>query len=342
MKNAKQIWLYGPLAALATSGMPFHAKYRLAVAEDGFFKLENGDALDGLLVDANPELVERFNALHVDWLVVDEHETVFAPVSSAKLMSENARDIAWFSLRLQAFLGAFFHEPDAVKRRTLAFGWRYRVASFWLAKSDMGSTLPPENFEITNYDASHRGFYNLEILHYRHELFRGGQSPELRREIISAGDGVFILPYDPVLDKVLLIEQVRPGPMARGAQNANSFEVIAGLIGIGELPEETARREAEEEAGLMIGRVFHLPGAYQSPGLATQYGYALIGEVDLSKTESGVFGLASEGEDIRTWILDFDEAIDMMDAGKTDNAPVQICLLSLIRHRETLRQKWGN
>ena len=50
-----------------------------------------------------------------------------------------------------------------------------------------------------------------------------------------------MLPYDPGRDRVLLIEQFRPAPMARGDRNSWCIEVIAGRIDTTETQEQTAR-----------------------------------------------------------------------------------------------------
>ena len=42
-------------------------------------------------------------------------------------------------------------------------------------------------------------------------LFAGGISKVISREILERGDAVAVLPYDPVSDTILLVEQVRIG-----------------------------------------------------------------------------------------------------------------------------------
>ncbi|MEM9784611.1 MAG: hypothetical protein AAF899_19345, partial [Pseudomonadota bacterium] len=74
------------------------------------------------------------------------------------------------------------------------------------------------NEEDVRWDATERpflGFLALERHVLRHRLFDGGMSAPLSRITVAWGDGVTVLPYDPVLDSVLMIEQFRPGPAAR-------------------------------------------------------------------------------------------------------------------------------
>src|SRR3546814_9874688 len=61
-----------------------------------------------------------------------------------------------------------------------------------------------------------------------------------------------VLPYDPVQDAVVLLEQFRTGPMAAKDDNPWLIEIVAGIIEDGETPEDMARREATEEAGCTI------------------------------------------------------------------------------------------
>lgn len=66
-------------------------------------------------------------------------------------------------------------------------------------------------------------------MHLRHELFAGGMSREISRELFVRHDAVCVLPYDPQRDEVVLIEQFRVGAMDKGA-NPWLVELVAGLI----------------------------------------------------------------------------------------------------------------
>ena len=60
--------------------------------------------------------------------------------------------------------------------------------------------------------------------------------PVTRAAFVS-GDAVTVLPYDPLRDRVLVVEQFRAGPQARGDAQAWQMEAIAGRIDPGETPE---------------------------------------------------------------------------------------------------------
>lgn len=85
----------------------------------------------------------------------------------------------------------------------------------------------------------HSGFFVTDVLHYRHRRFDGAMSGPLRREVLVTGDAVTVLPWDPTTDRVLLIEQVRAGLVARRDPNPWNLEVIAGLRDQAESAEAT-------------------------------------------------------------------------------------------------------
>lgn len=52
-------------------------------------------------------------------------------------------------------------------------------------------------------------FFSLDLYRFRHRLFNGQMSHEVRREIFERGHAAVLLPFDPVRDEVVLIEQIR-------------------------------------------------------------------------------------------------------------------------------------
>src|SRR5690606_28411249 len=121
----------------------------------------------------------------------------------------------------------------------------------------------PDDVEIIQRDRCFSGFYNLDRFRLRHRLFRGGMGAEIERELFVRHDAVCVLPYDPQRDEVVLVEQFRMGAMARG-DSPWLVETVAGLIDKDEQPEEVARREAVEEAGLEIGELWPVTAYYPS------------------------------------------------------------------------------
>lgn len=183
----------------------------------------------------------------------------------------------------------------------------------------------------------HAGFFGLEVLTLTHARFDGTTSPKVSREVFLSGDAVTVLPYDPVRDRVLLIEQMRVGPLGRGDPLPWQLEAIAGRIDPGETPEDAARREAVEEAGLDLGTLLKVAEYYPSPGAVAEYLYSFVALCDLPDGIAGVFGSAEEAEDIRGLILSFDALLAALSEGEITNAPLILSVLWLQRERNRLK-----
>ena len=186
-------------------------------------------------------------------------------------------------------------------------------------------------------DPAHAGFFAVNVHRLRHRRFDGGQSDLLTREVFVVGDAVTVLPYDPVRDRVLLIEQFRMGPFGRGDPLPWQLEAIAGRIDPGETPADAARREAVEEAGLVLGRLEKVAEYYPTPGAVAEYLYSYVALCDLPDGVAGVHGAAEEAEDIKGHLLSFDRLVEVMATGEIGNAPLLLSVLWLQRERARLR-----
>lgn len=96
--------------------------------------------------------------------------------------------------------------------------------------------------------------FSLDLYRFRHRLFNGEMSGEVTREIFERGHAAVLLPFDPVRDEVVLVEQIRIAAYDT-SESPWLLEMVAGMIEEGESPEDVARREAVEEAGLNVGRI---------------------------------------------------------------------------------------
>jgi nudix-type nucleoside diphosphatase (YffH/AdpP family) len=182
-------------------------------------------------------------------------------------------------------------------------------------------------------------YFALDEVKISHTRFDGGMTPTMLRAVFNAPDAVLVLPYDPVRDRVLLVEQLRMGPLARGDRTLWQLEPIAGRIDPGEAPQDTARREALEEASLTLGDLHPVAESYCSPGNSTEFFYIYAGIADLPDSVTGVGGLDAEHEDIRSHVLSFDALMQMCDRQEAGNAPLVLVAYWLARHRDRLRGK---
>ena len=195
----------------------------------------------------------------------------------------------------------------------------------------------PDDLHVTARALPYARFFAVEEWRVGWRQFDGAMNTPVDRAVFVSCDAVTVLPYDPVRDRVLLIEQFRAGPMARGDAAVWQLEAIAGRIDAGETPEEAARREAVEEAGLTLGPLLPAASYYPSPGILTEYLYSYVGLADLPDGIAGVFGQADEAEDIRGHLIPFDRMMDLVASGEIANSPLILTALWLQRERARLR-----
>ena len=179
-------------------------------------------------------------------------------------------------------------------------------------------------------------FYRFHGLTLRHRRFDGGLTEPLKREVFHGVDATVVLPYDPVRGKVLLVEQFRVGAFARHDPAALMLEPVAGIIDARETPEETAHREAREEAGVTLTALHPAGQFYPSPGSSTDYFHCFLGLCDIPQTETFGGGLEEEAEDLRLHPMAFDEALALADAGAIRAGPLLYMLMWTARARDRL------
>jgi ADP-ribose pyrophosphatase len=196
-----------------------------------------------------------------------------------------------------------------------------------------------KRYEVLGVETAFQGYYRLDRWRVRHTLFAGGWRAEQTREIFERGHAAAVLPYDPTTDRVVLIEQFRVAAIAKVA-TPWLIEIPAGIIDDGEDPEATVPREAMEEAGLGLARLFYVTRFLPSAGAMTEEVHVFVAQVDAA-TAGGLHGVDGEGEDIRVLVLPADEAIAMAQDGRIVSGSAVIALLWLALHRDELRRAWA-
>ncbi|HDR2719113.1 TPA: ADP-ribose diphosphatase [Enterobacter roggenkampii] len=199
-------------------------------------------------------------------------------------------------------------------------------------------TFAKNDVEIIARETLYSGFFSMDLYRFRHRLFNGEMSGEIRREIFERGHAAVLLPFDPVRDEVVLVEQIRIAAYDV-SESPWLLEMVAGMIEEGETVEDVARREALEEAGLVVGRTKPLLSYLASPGGTSERLSIMVGEVDATTAE-GIHGLADENEDIRVHVVSREQAYQWVEEGKIDNAASVIALQWLQLHYQTLRNEW--
>lgn len=200
--------------------------------------------------------------------------------------------------------------------------------------------VDPDRVEVLERRQPYAAFFSVEELDLRHRLNDGGWSGQMTRAVWNSGDAAVVLPWDPVRDRVLLIDQFRAGPLFRGDPQPWLLETIAGRIDAGETPEQAARREALEEAGVLLGDLIAGPAHYPSPGTFCEFLYLFVGIADLPDGIAGIGGVESEQEDIRSHIVARGELMRMLRTGQIVNGPLLILALWLDAEAERLRARY--
>ncbi|MBE5189637.1 ADP-ribose diphosphatase [Vibrio parahaemolyticus] len=192
--------------------------------------------------------------------------------------------------------------------------------------------------EIISKESVFEGFFKMVKYRFKHKLFAGGWSDVVEREMFERGHAAAMLPYDPKTDQVVIIEQIRIGALEH--EHPWQLEIVAGMIDRVESAEEVIRREAEEEAGITVGRVASVTSYYPSSGGCSEKLDVFVGEVDASKAH-GIHGLDYEDEDIRVHVLSREQAYQWVKDGIFENGASIIALQWLQLNHQELRSQWG-
>jgi ADP-ribose pyrophosphatase len=195
------------------------------------------------------------------------------------------------------------------------------------------------DYQILERETAFQGHFRVDRYRLRFRLHDGGMSREIVRELFERGHAVAVLPYDPVRDAVVLLEQFRIGALEAPGRPW-CLEPVAGVIDAGETLEEVARRETREEAGLELGVLIRMHDYLSSPGGTTERVTLYLGRVDATDA-GGLHGLADEAEDIRSLVLGFDEAWAEMTRRPIAVASLLIAMQWLALNRARVRQEWA-
>lgn len=192
--------------------------------------------------------------------------------------------------------------------------------------------------EIVDETLAYDGFWKLKVIQLRHRRFAGDWSQLIKRELHCRGDAVGVLLYDPAIDAIGLVEQIRVGALWRPG-SPWLLELVAGLIEPGENPEQVAVRETQEESGCEIQELQPVASYFSSPGGSDEYFHLFCARVSLENVSS-LHGIDDEHEDIRLHVIPFASAVQMQAEGHFNNAHTLIAMQWLAMRREELRQQW--
>lgn len=168
---------------------------------------------------------------------------------------------------------------------------------------------------ISNAEVVFREFFTIEKLRLSWQQFDGSMTGDHTRYVVRRGDSVGILcvcgerPAGEVErsvaggerpaeeERIVLVKQFRC-PAAREGHDGYLWEIPAGMAHEREDPGECARRELEEETGLVARRLTHLTSFFLSPGAMDEKMHLFRAEVTDGSLPARVGGNPEESENL--------------------------------------------
>ena len=179
-------------------------------------------------------------------------------------------------------------------------------------------------FKVLNKKNIHDGFFKMNEVTLKYQKYDGSWSNEVKRELFGGAQVASVLPYDPKNNKIVLIQQFRPGTISRDSGNYLD-EIVGGIIDPGETPENTAKRECLEETGCRVKKLSLIQEYFPAPGSSESFYHLFLGEVDAPDKEM-VRGLENENEDILVKSYSFQEVKEKLEKKQIINGLTLIAL----------------
>lgn len=180
-------------------------------------------------------------------------------------------------------------------------------------------------FTVHDSQSVYNGFFKVDRHTISFEKFDGGMIENVWRECSKKGDIVAVLPYDPIRQELLMVEQFRIGMVVRGL-HPWTLEIVAGFMDVvGEDAVSAAKRELKEETGCTAKTLHALLDYYPSLGGSASEMHVFIAEIDVSEALQYT-GIEAEGEDICVHRFSLAEMRDKLANNEINNATAIIAL----------------
>ena len=148
------------------------------------------------------------------------------------------------------------------------------------------------------------------------------------------GAAAVVLPYDPVRRTALLVRQVRVGPAWWGGDGQLDEAPAGGLDG--GAPDETARREALEEAGVRLGALEPVGALYPMPSVSTERLHLFLAAYAAGDRIAEGGGLAEEDEQVAVLEVALADLVAAAAAGRLSDMKTIVLLQALQLRRPEL------
>ena len=161
---------------------------------------------------------------------------------------------------------------------------------------------------------------------------RAPDGEECERHVVEMRRAVALLPFDPVRRVALTVSMPRAPVMMAGLPDM--LEAIAGLLE--DDPEDCARREAMEEAGVQLGTLIHLGQIWSIPSVVTEKIDYYLAEYSAADRIAAGGGLDEEQENITVHELALDTLWTMIANKQISDGKLAITLMALRLRRPDL------
>lgn len=178
--------------------------------------------------------------------------------------------------------------------------------------------------KIEKIETLHRGWGDFHIV-----TVRENDDLAYQRQVDDHGDSVGVVPYDPEAGTVILVRQLRAGPLF-SERDAYILEIAAGLIDAGEPPETAARREAMEEVGIDLKKLEPLGAFYASPGVSTELMHLFLAPFTSADRVSEGGGAEDENENIEIVEVPLADVEAMLSDGRINDMKTFAALQALL------------
>lgn len=199
-------------------------------------------------------------------------------------------------------------------------------------------TVHDAEVELIDSECPYSGFMRISRHRFVYRTHANQRSQVLTREVCERKPAVAVLPYHPASDSIMLLEQFRL-PAWLAGMNGWQFEIVAGLMEHGQDEQETAIREGHEEAGVEVSDLWPINRCLSSPGGCDEVISIYLGRLNEPGVD-GFYGLEEEGEDIRAYMIPFEEAYSLLRQGRIENATAWMALAWLKLNHAEVRHHW--
>ncbi len=167
--------------------------------------------------------------------------------------------------------------------------------------------------------------YPLKYIRYE-KPDNEGRFHKQEKEVYFRPDAVTVLLVNNKRKKILLTRQFRLPAFLNGSDSGYIIETCAGIIDENETPEQTVRREVQEEMGYEIHDLEKVAGAYTSSGSTTEFVHFFIAGYSEKDRIGNGGGLKDEGEDIEIVEMGFSEVREQLKQGAFRDAKTILLL----------------